>query len=120
MLKGQSHTSQTAERSRVLFQNGIGFDIEFVLKHDPTHAFFTDTHTQRHTVLHKMVYLQDSRCARGQFCAIYSGLFHAVMKHLSSLPYPLLLVRSENENSFGRNTDDGAHHCGCPTVTSCI
>lgn len=31
-----------------LFQNGVGFDIEVVLKHDPTQAFFTDTHIQTH------------------------------------------------------------------------
>lgn len=51
MLKGQSCTIQTAERSRVLFQNGVGFDIEVALKLVPPTGIFhrhTHTHTQTH------------------------------------------------------------------------
>lgn len=36
-------------------------------------------------------------CPRRQFCAVYSGLLHAVMKHLSSLPHQLLLTWLESE-----------------------
>lgn len=100
MLKGQSCTIQTAERSRVLFQNGVGFDIEVALKLvPPTGIFHRHTHTHTDTLPSTKWYIcrTQFRCARGQFCAIYSGLLHAVRKHLSSLPYPLLLARLENE-----------------------
>lgn len=131
MLRESRRASPAAGRDQgdQSFSSGFCFRLVFVLKQKLyqnmfPHRHFLQTHTDTDEHTHCLsqngtsVGL-DSDVQEVNFFAFYSGLSHVVMKHFSSLPYPLLLIRLESI-SCGRNIDDSTLNCGSCTVTACM
>lgn len=104
-LRGQSCPRKAAGSPEVflsvLFQIYVCFEAEVTSEHVPPQALFTDKQADRHTHTHKMVHLQGliMMCEVSILFYLFRAiiLLHAITKHLSSLPPPLILIQSESE-----------------------